>query len=176
MPRRPAALTLAVFLLGLVASAADQPAQAAPLAAPTRGRGARQRPGRHDRHGHRLRTGPLSNSPYKIFWETQGGTELGSFSPSGSGSWSTSVTIPGGAGAGAHAIVACEGYGGEFQECASTSFTVLVATATRTRTPTRTPSRTPTEAPPGYVTPTFTLTPTSPSTPIASMAWPGSRR
>ena len=99
-----------------------------------------------------------SNSPYKIFWNRKGGPDLGTFSPNGSGGWSTSIHIPSGADNGAHDIVACEGYGGEFEQCNSATFTVVAPT--RTVTPTRT--RTPTPSTPlGPVTwtPTFTSTP-----------------
>ncbi len=98
-----------------------------------------------------------SNSPYRIFWDQPGGIDLGSFNPSG-GSWSTGVSIPGNASAGNHTIVACEGFGTEFQQCASTAFTVISpatntpAPPTATFTPV-TPSLTPTNTP----TPTATL-------------------
>ncbi len=74
------------------------------------------------------------NPPYQIFWEAKGGTELGTFAPNPAGSWSESITIPGGASPGAHQIVACEGAGGDFQDCVSAPFTVL-APPTATPTP-----------------------------------------
>jgi Bacterial Ig domain len=160
MLRRPATIALGLLLAGLAGSAVGSPAQAAPLALSV---------------GLIPASGPagmtvtavgsswtLSNNPYIIFWEVAGGTQLGTFTPDGSGAWSKSITIPGGASNGSHTVVACEGYGGEFQGCASAGFNVTSPTATPSRTPTRTPSRTPTTAPPGFVTPTFTLTPTSP--------------
>ncbi|MEX2030728.1 MAG: Ig-like domain-containing protein [Anaerolineales bacterium] len=103
----------------------------------------------------------MSNAPYVIFWDVQGGTQLGTFSPDSSGNWSTPITIPGGAGAGGHTVWACEGYGGEFQGCASASFTVAVPSSTPTATRTRTPTPTPV---PGVtvIVPSATITPTSP--------------
>lgn len=86
-----------------------------------------------------------ANSPYRILWESPGGTELGSFSP---GEWSTNVTIPSGASTGNHSIVACAGHGTEFETCTSASFKVIVPdtptpSATFTPSPTFTPSVTP---------------------------------
>ncbi|MDX1600799.1 MAG: IPT/TIG domain-containing protein [Anaerolineales bacterium] len=99
-----------------------------------------------------------SNPDYVIFWDSVGGTQLGTFSPSG-GSWSTNVTIPGGAAPGGHTIWACQGYGGEFEDCVSTGFTV-VEVDTPTPSLTFTPS------------PTFTLsvTPTPTHTPSPTLA------
>ena len=160
MPRRPAILALAFLITGLVAPAAGPPAQAAPLAAFTLG--VIPSSGPAGMTVSVVGSGwTFANNPYVIFWDTKGGTQLGTFSPNGSGSWSTPVTIPSGASNGAHSIIACEGYTTEFEGCATAGFTVASPTSTPSRTPTRTPSRTPTEAPPGYVTPTFTLTPTS---------------
>src|SRR4030065_51193 len=160
MTRRPAIIALGLLLAGLVSSSWGQAALAAPLALSV---------------GLIPASGPAGmtvtavgsgwnapNSPYLIVWEIAGGTQLGTFTPDGSGSWSKSITIPGSASNGSHQVVACEGYGDEFQGCASAGFNVTSPTATPSRTPTRTPSRTPTTAPPGFVTPTFTFTPTSP--------------
>ncbi|HET7010734.1 MAG TPA: Ig-like domain-containing protein, partial [Anaerolineales bacterium] len=162
MPRRAALFALGLLLTGWIAPAVGS---AAPLGAPTVGVIPASGPPGISVTVIGSDWTPTSNPPYIIFWESAGGTQLGTFSPDGSGAWSKSVTIPMSASAGAHSIVACEGYGIEFQQCASTTFTATPATATPTRTPTRTPSRTPTEAPPGYVTPTFTRTPTSASRP-----------
>ena len=160
MHRRSALVTLSLLLAGVVASAVGQPAQAAPLAALTLG--VIPSSGPAGMTVNVIGSGwTVSNNPYAIFWDTKGGTQLGTFSPNGSGSWSKSVTIPGGASNGAHTIIACEGYTTEFEGCATAGFSVTSPTSTPSRTPTRTPSRTPTEAPPGYVTPTFTSTATS---------------
>ncbi|MBF8255889.1 MAG: hypothetical protein HW375_796, partial [Anaerolineales bacterium] len=98
----------------------------------------------------------MSNNPYAIFWETKGGTQLGTFSPDGPGNWSTPITIPGGASAGSHTIVACEGYTTEFEQCDSATFTVVPPTATVTPTRTRTPTPLPGVVVPVTWTPTFT--------------------
>ena len=74
------------------------------------------------------------NSPYKIFWQSKGGDELGEFTPSPAGSWLEEITIPESATPGAHQIVACEGFGGDFQVCTEATFTVL-APPTATPTP-----------------------------------------
>lgn len=98
-----------------------------------------------------------------IFWDVEGGIQLGTFNPDSSGNWSQAVTIPGGASPGAHTIRACEGYNIEFKQCANAGFTVVVATSTPTPTRTRTPSPTPTPIPPGVTprTPTPTRTATA---------------
>jgi len=165
--RRPSAasvarvLPLAGMLTSLILASLGLPAAAAPLAAPSVGViPASGPPGMSVNVIGSDWTPAPSNPPYIIFWESPGGTQLGTFSPNGSGSFSTSVTIPGGVSAGPHTIVACEGYGIEFQQCASTTFTATPATSTPSRTPTRTPSRTPTQTPLGYITPTFTRTAT----------------
>src|SRR3990170_6464196 len=104
----------------------------------------------------------FGNSPYYIYWEVKGGTQLGTFGPDGPGSWSTSITIPGGAGAGAHTIVACEG-SDEFEQCASSTYTVVLPTATVTPTRTRTPTPLPGVILPVTWTPTRTPSVTPPS-------------
>jgi hypothetical protein len=103
------------------------------------------------------------NPPYLIFWEAPGGTQLGSFSPGSGGNWSTGVTIPGGASPGGHAIVACEGYGIEFQDCLSAPFTVVAPSPTPTHTPGGPPTSTQTPRP--SRTPTVTGLPTRTPTP-----------
>jgi hypothetical protein len=75
------------------------------------------------------------NPPYIIFWNTIGGTPLGGFMPVGdSGVWATPVTIPSTEPPGFYNIYACEGYGGEFQECLSRPF-ILAAAQEPTPTP-----------------------------------------
>jgi hypothetical protein len=107
-----------------------------------------------------------TNQPYRIFWDTKGGSQLGSFTPNAMGSWSTTVTIPVSATLGGHQIVACEGYLTEFQDCVSAAFTVTAPpTATPTRTPTVTPTLAPGVTPP---TPTDTPPPTATPTPTAN--------
>lgn len=106
---------------------------------------------------------PVVNPNYVIFWEVEGGLQLGTFNPDSSGNWSQSVTIPGGASPGAHIIRACEGYNNEFKQCANATFTVVVATATSTPTRTRTPSPSPTPIPPGVTPRTSTPTRTATS-------------
>lgn len=96
-----------------------------------------------------------SNGPYKIFWNTKGGTELGSFNVSG-GSFSTTVSIPSGASSGTHQIVACEGYTTEFESCSSSPFKVTPPTNTPVP-PTITPIP---STPTSTFTSTFTPTPT----------------
>lgn len=87
-----------------------------------------------------------SNGPYKIFWGSKGGTELGSFDVSG-GNFSTHVNIPGGASPGGHQILACEGYNTEFEGCSSASFQVTSPATNTPKPPTNTP-RPPTPIPP----------------------------
>jgi len=100
------------------------------------------------------------NPPYQIFWDEKGGDVLDNFTPAVDGSWEETVAIPDDATPGDHDIVACEGAGGDFQNCVSGEFTVL-SSATDTPTPEDTdePTNTPTTPPP----PTATYTPTSPA-------------
>ena len=98
------------------------------------------------------------NPPYQIFWDVKGGLLLGSFTPTESGFFLEEITIPESADPGAHQIVACEGVGGDFQNCESADFTVLApptATPTPTDTPGDDPTATPTDMPaPATSTPT----------------------
>ncbi len=162
-PSRPSAARLTAFLFVPVLLLGNQPplgnaAEPAPLAAPSLG----IIPGSGPAGQTVTATGSgwtQGNAPYAIYWEFKGGTQLGTFAPNGSGSWSSSITIPGSAGAGSHTIVACEG-SFEFEQCASSSYTVVPPTPTITPTRTRTPTL-PAGVTPYFLTPTFTTTPTS---------------
>lgn len=102
-----------------------------------------------------------SNPDYVIYWNSESGSQLGTFSVS-DGSFSTGVSIPSGASAGAHQIVVCEGVGGEFKGCSSATFTVSVP-PTNTPAP---PTATFTPAPPtATFTPSLTFTPSQTLTP-----------
>jgi hypothetical protein len=100
-----------------------------------------------------------TNPAYRLFWDSVGGPNLGSFSPGANGSWQAPVTIPANAQTGSHLIFACEGVGGEFQSCASTPFNVTGGpTPIPSPTPRPTPTFQPTTTPvPGA--PTTTTTP-----------------
>ncbi len=87
-----------------------------------------------------------NNGAYVIFWGSLQGPQLGTFSPDGQGGWSTQVTIPQNAQPGGYNIIACEGYGGEFQDCVATPFKVTLPPPTPTLTPT--PTSTPLPPPP----------------------------
>ncbi|HET7010733.1 MAG TPA: hypothetical protein VFI11_08165 [Anaerolineales bacterium] len=104
-----------------------------------------------------------NNPPYALFWDVKGGPSLGSFSPSASGTWSTNITVPGGASPGAHNVVACEGYGIEFEACSTAVFTVVAPS----HTPVPKPSSTWTPPGPPTRTPTVTSTATATRPPTA---------
>lgn len=104
----------------------------------------------------------------ELFWEDQGATSLGQFQPDGNGVWQKTIQIPG-ANPGKYEIFACEGWGGDKQECHSTAFTVLAAnTPTPTPAPANTP--TPTPAPANTSTPTPTAANTATPTPTPAPA------
>lgn len=107
-----------------------------------------------------------NTAPYQAFWDAEGGTPLGSFTPTINGTWTMQILIPKGD-PGKHFIVACQGYGLETRLCASASFTLTqppastpVSTSTRTPAPTRTATFAPSPAP---ATPAGTFNPNGPT-------------
>lgn len=128
-----------------------------------------------------------ANSPYLIFWDSPGGIQLGTFAPT-KGFWTAVVNVPKDAPPGGHNFVACEGFGGEFQDCVATPFTVIAPptdtplpsetptapppTDTPTSTPTAPPTGTPTSAPTATASSTLTFTPKPTSTPTPAVTPP----
>src|SRR3989304_5677759 len=156
------ALSLLMVAAGSLGSGQTAPAEAAPLAAVSLGLIPASGPA-----GMTITAvgsnWTFANSPYAIFWETKGGTQLGTFGPDAPGNWSTSIAIPGGAGAGPHTVAACEGYTTEFEQCASATYPVVPPPATITPTRTRTPTPLP-----GVIVPvTWTATYTPSVTPLS---------